>query len=207
MNRKNFTLIELLVVIAIIGILAAIIIPATGKAIDKAESAKCKAAITTLSNAIKQYEGTYGHMPIPKAWKDGGSKENKELDDNAYEWMIKILQGDTVSDDTYGKSSVYNPRAIKFLDPQGNQDLGKYTDPWDKRFHIVFDSNYDGKTEPDSAIPGLSYSGALRYSMIIWSEGADGSSNASTITNKVNKDNVYSIDTIWSSDTGHFISK
>lgn len=206
MNRKHFTLVELLVVIAIIGVLAGILIPTIGKSLEKADAAKCKSEITTLVSAIKQYEGTYGHMPIPADWKKGKANENVELSDAAYEWLIKLLQGASITDETFGKSSVYNPRDIKFLDPQGNENLGTFVDPWDNRYHIVFDADYDGKCKPSTAIPGLIYdSEGVRAAVVIWSAGPDTATN-SAIDNKQNKDNIYSLSTVWRGN-GNLITK
>ena len=66
MKRNYFTLTELLVSIVIIVILAAILVPTVSSAIRKAEVAKAKTGITTLVNAIKQYESTYHKLPLPK---------------------------------------------------------------------------------------------------------------------------------------------
>ncbi|MEK7780413.1 MAG: prepilin-type N-terminal cleavage/methylation domain-containing protein, partial [Verrucomicrobiota bacterium] len=64
-NRRNgaFTLIELLVVIAIIGILAALIFPATGAMKRNATIRKAKAELKMVSLAIDSYKAKFGYYP------------------------------------------------------------------------------------------------------------------------------------------------
>jgi len=186
MLKHTFTLVELMITVAIIVILAGILIPVTSSAIKKAEQAKARAEMVTLVNAIKQYEATYGVLPIEPSGN--------------YETFIKMLQGTAYPPTGEVKQ---NSRGIKFLDIVNNNS-GEFKDPWEKDY--IIHCNDEGEI-PSGDIPhGVHVDGTspvLHFSVIVWSKGPDGDSDA-TATKKVNRDNVYSFPTEFDKQNSYF---
>ncbi len=194
MKKRVFTLVELLVVIGIIAVLAGILLPAVSGSMQKADQTKAKAQITTLVNAIKQFEATYGYLPTK--YYDGDDKKSlldttntDKVKDTLYENLIRILQNEETSD------KKINVRKIKFLDIQGNIP-GVYQDPWDKDFIVYLDSDANGKIETfNNEYSGTStnFPNSMYFDVIVYSEGA----KTGNATAKAVKDNVYSFPAAW----------
>src|SRR6266404_2387622 len=60
----GFTLIEMIVVILIIGTLAALLVPAAQRTLDRAKSAQAKNDLTQIVTAVNAYYTEYGKYPI-----------------------------------------------------------------------------------------------------------------------------------------------
>ena len=73
--KKSFTLIELLVVIAIIGILAGMLLPALGKAREKARATGCINNLNTLGKAVNMYQDDNESL-VPGVAGNNGSYGN-----------------------------------------------------------------------------------------------------------------------------------
>ncbi|NMA47394.1 MAG: hypothetical protein GX945_12615 [Lentisphaerae bacterium] len=193
MKKRVFTLVELLIVIGIIIILSGVLLPVLVGAGKKADQTKAKAEITTLVNAIKHFESTYGVLPIP----DGAGEV---LTPAEYTQLILILQAENTADDAAATALTAantnkNSRKVKFLDIVGNR-RGVYVDPWDRFYNVLLDHDYNGEI---TTIPNGVAATSLRYSIVVWSMGPDGRVNANNTAPELkrNRDNVYSFNTIW----------
>jgi len=163
--RLAFTLIELLVVIAIIGILASLLFPAAGSAIDSARRTTAKNDVVQIATAVTGYETEYGRLPLP----------NKTTVDKD---LVNILSGQS--------GNTNNPRQIVFMEfseakkgRSGTNSNGDYVDPWGAIYQIAFDDNNDHTIASAGKAPGPKVTN-LRKRVAVWNDVTLGTDNPNT---------------------------
>ncbi len=98
-HRRMFTLIELLVVIAIIALLAAILMPALGKARETSKRISCTGNLRQLGMVNVSYGNDYGYYVSKKIQYPGSAKE--------YYWYM--LMGEHLGWKSCGILGLYRP--------------------------------------------------------------------------------------------------
>ena len=156
---KRFTLVEMLVVMGIIATLAGLLMPTIVSVRRQAKKTKAKAEMHSIITAVKTYEMTYGILPTVEKWANGGTGIG-------YNNLISALT-DLDTDRSKVVASSYNTRGIRFLDVPDDyiQTNDGFVDPWNNKYKIYMDTDYDGEIAAGSPIDETLYGTVFIYTL------------------------------------------
>ncbi|MDP3787604.1 MAG: type II secretion system protein GspG [Candidatus Omnitrophota bacterium] len=140
--KRGFTVIELLVVLAIIGILAGLILGASGEARKRALITKARASISSVETALGMFQSDLGGYP-----SSGNANLINALSENSGTYVIGTQSYALPTTDWSGPYMNFQTNEIsggQFIDPWNNPygytnpgtnhgigaDYGKYVDIW-----------------------------------------------------------------------------
>jgi type II secretory pathway pseudopilin PulG len=170
----------LVVVILVIAALAALLVPAAQRTLDRAKSAQAKNDVTQIVTAVNAYYTEYGKYPLVTADTTYGSTATPNA---------------ALLNELRAKNATQNPRSIVFISPPDAKSLtnpragiaqqdvsvggtvtipaGSFVDPLGSPYWIRIDGGYDNQIPNPYAGTGGAGADPLQQGVIVWSLGKD----------------------------------
>lgn len=108
-SKPGFSILEMMIYLVIVGILMAALIPRIKDAIFKSKEFTAKSTITSITQALREYEIDMGRYPTSREGLDVLIDQRNEPN-----WKGAYLRSKTVPLDPWGKDFEYNAPPVEF---------------------------------------------------------------------------------------------
>ena len=177
------------VVILIIGTLAALLLTAASRVVDRAKKTQAKNDLTQIVTAVSAYYTEYGKYPVTvistttDAFFGTGTTPAGCTSYGTNDKLFNVLRSYTGGSDSASVTAL-NPRQIVFISPKVSANarggIGAdnwYYDPWGTQYAVALDTTYNnalGTANPYSDTDGSAGPSPLQLGIIAYSYGRNG---------------------------------